>query len=53
MTRDLKVMAAIQKEKAKEIERGAKHPLDAEGDKLAETKRFTFDIIDTPVDPLR
>lgn len=46
-------MDAIQKEKAKEIERDGAHPLDPEGKAMAEHKRMTFDIIDTPVDPLR
>ena len=53
MSRNLDVMAAIQKEKAKEIETQAQQPLDAEGTALAEHKRFTFDVIQTPVDPLR
>lgn len=53
MTRNLDVMAAIQTNKAKEIEKQAQQPLDPEGKAMAEYKRFTFDIIDTPVDPLR
>lgn len=28
-------------------------PLDPEGVRLTEHKRFTFDIVETPVDPLR
>ena len=53
MERNLDVMNAIQEEKAKEIEQQELHPLDDEGIALAEGKRFTFDVIDTPVDPLR
>ena len=53
MTRDLHVIDAIQKVKAKELETKALQPLDPEGKRLAEHKRFTFDIINTPVDPLR
>lgn len=49
----LNVMNVIQNEKSKEIEAEQVMPLDAEGQRLAEHKRFTFDIIDTPVDPLR
>ncbi len=50
---DLDVMATIMAEKAKEIEAEQLQPLDAEGVELAEGKRFTFDVIETPVDPLR
>ena len=39
--RELEVMAAIQEQ------------MDAETKKLAEHKRFTFDVIDIPTDPLR
>lgn len=46
-------MAEIQAEKSDEIGKEEMHPLDAEGKALAEHKRFSFDIIDTPVDPLR
>jgi len=53
MTRDLRIIDAIQKVKAKEIESKVLQPLDPEGKRLAEHKRFTFDIINTPVDPLR
>lgn len=48
--RSLKEMEAIQITKADEMNR---IPLDAEGKALAEHKRYTFDIVDTPVDPLR
>lgn len=53
MERDLKIMAEIQAEKSDEIGEEELQPLDAEGAALAEHKRFTFDIINTPVDPLR
>ena len=50
---DLETMAAIQAEKAKEIAAQEQQELDAEGRELAEGKRFTFDVISVPVDPLR
>lgn len=50
---ELNVIAAIQEEKDNEIARQNQPPLDAETKKLAEGKRFTFDVISTPVDPLR
>ena len=53
MERQLSDMDAIQQEKTKDIERKGAHPLDPEGKTMAEHKRYTFDIIDTPVDPLR
>lgn len=53
MERNLKTMETIMKEKDRDIARAQQQPLDAEGQKLAETKRFTFDIIETPIDPLR
>lgn len=53
MKRDLNIMKAIQSEKAKEIEAVAAHKLDPEGKAMSAHKRFTFDIIDTPIDPLR
>ena len=51
--RDLNVMDTIQTEKAKEISAQELQPLDDEGTAMAEHKRFTFDVIDTPSDPLR
>lgn len=51
--RDLDVMRAIQGTKEREIKTGTPLPLDPEGTTLAEHKRFTFDVISTPVDPLR
>lgn len=53
MTRDRNVMDDIQREKTREIEKKEMMPLDPEGERLAEHKRFTFDIVNTPVDPLR
>ena len=53
MTRDLDIMNAIQEEREKELEVEELQPLDAEGKALAEHKRFTFDIVDIPNDPLR
>lgn len=53
MERDIETMAEIQDEKEKEIETRELQPLDAEGVALAEHKRFTFDVINIPSDPLR
>lgn len=56
MTREIEMMAHIQAEKEKEIEQKLNSQpltLNAENNTLAEGKRFTFDIIDTPADPLR
>ena len=53
MSERLESMTAIINEKSKEIETMEQPPLDNEGVALAEHKRFTFDIIDTPIDPLR
>lgn len=53
MERDLETMAAIQAEKEKEIEAEELQPLDDEGETMAEHKRFTFDVVDIPSDPLR
>ena len=50
---DLNTMARIMSEKEKEIDAQELHALDAEGTVLAEGKRFTFDVITTPSDPLR
>lgn len=51
--RELDVMAAIQEQKSRDIEREGQPEMDAETKKLAEHKRFTFDVIDIPTDPLR
>lgn len=53
MERDLDIMNRIMEEKEKDIAAGELLPLDGEGKTLAEGKRFTFDVINTPVDPLR
>lgn len=53
MSRELDVMTAIQDEKARDIARAGKPELDDETKRLAEHKRFTFDVIDIPTDPLR
>ena len=50
---DLQTMVDIQTEAGREADEQGLLPLDAEGRKLAEGKRFTFDVIDTPADPLR
>lgn len=51
--RDLNIMNQIQNQKEKDIAMRDLMPLDPEGKKLAEGKRFTFDIIAIPSDPLR
>lgn len=53
MEKRLEEMAAIQEEKNREISGKQLPPLDPEGKTLAQHKRETFDIVDTPVDPLR
>ena len=53
MERDLDIMQQIQTQKEKDIEREGLLPLDTQGKKLAEGKRFTFDIVQIPTDPLR
>ena len=53
MTRDLSVMEAIQSQKVNDMKDKNLQPLDDEGKKISEHKRFTFDIVDTPTDPLR
>ena len=53
MTRNIRVIDEIQKEKSREMEEKDLMPLDPEGVRVAEHKRFTFDIVETPVDPLR
>lgn len=47
---NLETMTAIQEETERT---NSQLPLDEEGKALAEKKRFTFDVIVTPVDPLR
>jgi len=53
MERDLNVMDEILNQKEKDISKVELHPLDDEGRTLAEGKRFTFDVIAIPTDPLR
>lgn len=55
MAMDVDIMAAIQREKTKEIAAQAQPPLDPEGVALAEDKRKTFDLPTNAVkvDPLR
>ena len=53
MTRELKRMEEIQREKAKDLLRSTPMQLDAVGKKVAEKARYTIDVIDTPVDPKR
>lgn len=53
MDRDLDIMDTIQTQKEKDIAASTLQPLDAEGKRLGEHKRFTFDVIDFPSDPLR
>lgn len=52
-SKDLNIMDTIQTEKQRDIDKSELQPLDAEGIALAEHKRYTLDVIDTPVDPLR
>lgn len=51
--RELNTMATIMDQKDRDLERESMLPLDPETEKLAEHKRFTFDIIAIPSDPLR
>ena len=53
MTRDLNVMGNIMDERDKEIVDDNLQPLDPERIELAKHKRFTLDMVGTPVDPLR
>lgn len=53
MIRDLDIMTNIQNQKEKDLKGKELRPLDAEGIRLAEHKRYTFDIVDLPTDPLR
>ena len=51
--RDLDTMATIMDQKDLDLADDGLMPLDPETEKLAEHKRFTFDIIAIPSDPLR
>lgn len=53
MERDIDIMRTIIDQKEKDIEAAELQPLDPEGKKLGEHKRFTFDMVDVPTDPLR
>lgn len=50
---ELTTIGAIQEEKDREQRAAQLKPLDPETKKLAEHKRFTFDVINVPTDPLR
>lgn len=51
--RDITIMDTIQTQKERELADQELQPLDEEGIRMAEHKRFTFDVIDVPNDPLR
>ena len=53
MERDLSTMEQIQTQKEKDLDRETLQPMDPEGVTMAEHKRFTFDLVDVPTDPLR
>ena len=53
MTRDLDTMKTIIDQKEKDIEASELQPMNSEGKTLAEHKRFTFDVVTVPTDPLR
>lgn len=53
MDRDLDIMATIMEEREKELKTEELQPLNPEGETMAEHKRFTFDVITVPTDPLR
>lgn len=53
MEKRLEEMQSIMAEKDRELDGKQLPPLDPEGEELARHKRETFDIIDTPIDPLR
>lgn len=53
MSRDLETMGELMEQKERDIERDGQPPLDPEHVRLAEEKRFTFDVINVPTDPLR
>ena len=51
--RDLESMTRIMLQKEKDIARTEQQSLNPEGREMAKYKRFTFDVITTPTDPLR
>ena len=55
MVKTLKELEDIQKQKQRDVDRTAPHPLDPEGKRMAEEKRKTFDLPTNAVkvDPLR
>lgn len=53
MDERLREMERIQNSKEYDIAREGILPLNPEGVEIAKHKRFTFDIVETPVDPLR
>ena len=53
MTRDLDIMRTIIDQKEQDIEAEELQPMDPEGKKMGEHKRFTFDVLTVPTDPLR
>lgn len=53
MTDKLAVMTLIQAEKTKDMQKKDLMDLDAEGIAVVEHNRYTLDIVDTPVDPMR
>lgn len=53
MSKDISVIDTIQNQKEKDIAKRGQPVLDPEGIKVAEEKRYTIDIVDAPIDPLR
>ena len=53
MSRDLDTLTQIVNQKEKDIEASELQPMNPEGRYMAEHKRFTFDVVDVPTDPLR
>ena len=51
--REIETMVKIQEQKEKDIAAHELQPLDPEGREMSEHKRFTFDVVDVPTDPLR
>ena len=50
---NLDMISTIQIEKSKNVNVESVPPIDPEIKNLAEGKRFTFDVVTIPVDPLR
>lgn len=53
MTDKLAIMTLIQEAKTREMQNKDLMDLDAEGIAVVEHNRYTLDIVDTPVDPMR